>query len=60
LDVLRLQVRKIGQDLGGTDTLGEHLEDICDPDAHAPDTGATATLPRVGGDSGFELLLVQD
>ena len=51
LDVFRLKIGKIGENLGFGYAGGEHLENVLDTDAHVPDARTSATLLRVKGDA---------
>ena len=53
LDVVRLQVRQVGEDLGAGETGGQEVKYVLDPDTHSPDARPPATLGRVDGDAGF-------
>jgi hypothetical protein len=50
-DILLLQIRKIGEDLGLADTGSQQIENILHSDAHAADAWATAALIRVERDA---------
>lgn len=50
-DVLWLQIWQLFEYLHGRKAIGHQIEDVHDPNAHAPDTRATAALERVDGDS---------
>ena len=46
-----LEVRQFRQHLLAVQSLGQQVQYVADPDAHAPDAGRTPALPRVHGDS---------
>ena len=50
-NVFKLQIREFFEDLLGRESVGHQVQDINDPDAHAADARAPATLLRVDGDS---------
>ena len=51
LDVLRLKVGIIGQDLSFGHPGGQQVQHVLNTDAHCPDAGPPATLSRVERDS---------
>jgi hypothetical protein len=57
LDVIRFQVGKVTQHVVLRHALGEHGEDVGDPDAQSPDAGSAAALVRVHGDAFQEIHL---
>lgn len=50
-DIGLVEVRKLFENLRKAQTVGEKVQDICDSDAHAPDTGAAATLFGIDGNT---------
>jgi hypothetical protein len=50
-EVLRLQIRLVGQDLLAAQAIGLELQHIPHADAHAANAGLPAALLRVGGDA---------
>jgi len=57
LDVLRFQIRQLGQHLLGSQPIGQKVKDINQADAHPANAGAPATLLRVNGDAVHEAKL---
>jgi hypothetical protein len=51
IHILGFQVREFLENLLTSETRGEQVQDIRHANAHAPDTGASAALARVYGDS---------
>ena len=51
LDVFRLQVRQLLENLLRGQPIGEQIQDIRHPDAHSANAGVSAALGRIGCDS---------
>lgn len=50
LDVLRLEIREVFQDLGRCQAVREKVQHVNNPDSHSADTGASTALLRVDRD----------
>ncbi len=51
LNIVRFQIGHLIENLGGGEAIGEEIEHIGDPNAHASDAWASATLGRIHGDA---------
>ncbi len=50
-NILRFQIREIGQDFFRTGTASKHVENVFDANPHPANAGASTTLPGIDGDS---------
>jgi hypothetical protein len=48
-DVFRLEIRHFGKELFGAESFRQQIQHIRDPDAHAPNAGASAALSGIQG-----------
>lgn len=50
MNVLRLEIGKVGEDFRFGNSRRQHLQDVLDPDTHSPNAGPPPALFGVKGD----------